>query len=114
MQHLNFKQEINFENGRTYSVCLRGARTYDKKQQLLIFTGNKGALIETTIATQHSCEAYVLSHNQFRFEDLKTSDCLDNYDKDARTVVGLMSAMLNVYPDFDSREIVTLLKFRVS
>jgi hypothetical protein len=112
MQYLNFRQEVNFEEG-VYSVCLRGARAYDKKQPLLIFTGNKGALIDTPLTTQHSYKAEVVSYNQFRFEDLKTSDCLDNYDKDARTIIGLMSAMLNVYDDFDSREIVTILKFAV-
>ena len=113
MSNLNFKTVPNFESGKMYSVCLRGARSYDKTKPISIFTNNQGAMVDSEFSALPSCEAFVISNNQYIFESLNDSDCLDNYDFDAKTKDGLLNAMNNVYTNFDTREIVTILKFKI-
>ena len=103
MQYLKFGQLIKFDSGATYSICLRGARIYDKAQPLSIFTGND----------IHTHNAEIISYNHFRFKDLRSGDLLDNYNKNVRSVQTLLEAMIDVYSDFDDREIITILRFTI-
>lgn len=47
------------------------------------------------------------------FKDLVDEDLKDEQDPECRTVDGLRTIMKQVYEDFDTREIVTLLYFSV-
>lgn len=107
MTPLTFKKEIEFEKGKTYSVCLRGARRYD--------TSNEFHLSLYTPKHQDEPKelALIVSQQQFKFSDLLTPDFEDNYDVDARTRAGLLRAMDGVYDGFDEREVVTILRFCV-
>jgi hypothetical protein len=105
MEKLNFKKEIEFKTGETYSVCLRGARRYSANDEF-----------DLSLYTPEHWEkpkeiANVVNQCQYRFCDLISTDYKDNYDETARTYSGLTNAMVNVYADFDTREIVTILRF---
>lgn len=100
---LNLKKEAEFEKDKIYSICLRGARRFEKG--LVIFTP----------AYQDSPKeaAVVISQNHYRFQDIEPSEYLDNYDVTAQSIMGLGESMSNAYPDFDGREIVTILRFKI-
>lgn len=108
MKILNLKKEAEFKSGETYSICLRGARR-----------GEISTPSDLEICTPSTKEnpklANIKSQNQYRFSDLKDSDCVDNYDESARTLTGLHRAMKNAYDafgdPFEEREIVTILRF---
>jgi hypothetical protein len=57
--------------------------------------------------------ANIISQNHYLFTDLNASDYGDNYDPSARDKMGLFNAMQEAYPDFEKREIVTILRFKV-
>lgn len=102
--NLNLKSEIDrIPDQSTYSIVLRGARDHKGDTTLEIFTP----------MFQDPCRGILVSQRHFRFMDLADSDCHDNYSFKARTYMGLNNVMLEAYPDFDSREIVTLLKFKI-
>ena len=46
-----------------------------------------------------------------KFSDLKDSDLKYEHDDSCRTVGGLVTAMLNAYPEFDTSDIVTLVYY---
>lgn len=48
-----------------------------------------------------------------RFCDLQDADLVNEHDAQCRTVAGLLAKMREFYPDFDEREIVTLVFFEV-
>jgi|WetSurMetagenome_2_1015567.scaffolds.fasta_scaffold100475_5 hypothetical protein len=110
MGQLRFKKEQELEKGRTYSVCLRGARKYNydiegpNTWDLEIF-------FPSSEKRKHTAE--IVSQAQFRFFDLTSDQCENNYDVTARSTQGLHNAMVNVYPDFNPFEIVTLLNFKI-
>lgn len=45
------------------------------------------------------------------FQDITDQDIVHNHVPDARTEKGLLRVMLDVYPGFDEREIVTVVSF---
>lgn len=106
-QYLKLKKEIDLINGQnSYSICLRGARTEFKNNSnpLLIYIGNSFDL---------AYKAEVLLVRHIKFNDLNKSDFEDNYNIDARSFVGIRNAMLDIYPFFEDREIVTIIKFMI-
>lgn len=107
MERLMFKKDVEFEKGEVYSVCLMGARRFAKDEYDL-------SLYTPASKDQPSKLANIISQNQYCFYNLIDTDYADNYDKDARSYSGLEKAMQNVYPDFDNREIVTILRFKVA
>lgn len=109
MSQLRLK--VKTELGKAvYSICLRGARKYPyniygpDSIDLEIFTTNPSTPTYT---------AKIVSQVQMRFIDLMDEDCRNNYDPNATGYMGLFYAMRNVYPDFDAREIITLINFEV-
>lgn len=102
MIKLTLQTDSEFFNDNTYSICLCNAREYSIDKQLLIETTAGRKLI-----------ASVVSQAQYRFSDLTAADCKDNYDSTARTIYGLEHAMTNAYPAFDTRMIVTILRFKI-
>jgi|WetSurMetagenome_2_1015567.scaffolds.fasta_scaffold528455_1 hypothetical protein len=104
MEALRFKVEVNFEEGKTYSVCLRGARRYPKDEFDL-------SLYTPEFWEKPKAIANIVSQKQYRFRDVDAKYCIDNYDETARHYYGLLTAMNNVYKDFDDREIITILQF---
>lgn len=105
METLNFKQKVDFKQGKVYSVCLRGARRYSKGADFDLYLYSKDA--------ENPEIGNIVSQKQFRFCDLKESHCVDNYDDSAKTIDGLKDAMNNCYDDFELNEIVTILRFVV-
>lgn len=107
MNPLHFKKEIDFVRGRTYSVCLRGARRYDHGEfDLSLYTPSSDEKPKEL--------ADIVSQQQFRFSDVSLAQCIDNYDDTAQTTEGLWMAMLNAYGEgFNDNEIVTILRFKV-
>jgi len=108
MEALRFKQETDFIPGKTYSVCLRGGRRY-----------NTSGEFDLSLYTPKHWEnpqalANIKSQCQYRFMDLTENDCVDNYNSDARTYVRLAAVMADIYPGFEAREIITILRFIVS
>lgn len=107
MEKLTFKKEVEFEKGKTYSVCLRGARRYSTSDEFHLS-------LYTPAHWENPKEiANIVSQQQFKFEDLKPEDFHDNYDPTARNHDGLLAAMDNVYGFFSHREIVTILRFEI-
>ncbi len=107
MTPLRFKKEVEFEKGKTYSVCLRGARRYETNDEF-----------DLSLYTPECWEkpkeiANIVSQKQLRFSDMGNRHCLDNYDNSAQSWEGLLEAMNNIYSDFEMNEIVTLLRFEV-
>lgn len=103
---LTFKKPVDFLVGNTYSVVLRGARKYLYK--------TVGADLEIWVEpTVRTFEAEIVSQKQLRFTDLEHYDTIDNCDKEVEDLGTLLLAMKKVYPDFDTREIITLLQFRI-
>jgi len=45
------------------------------------------------------------------FNAIKDEDLVDEHDPNCRTYSGLLKGMKEIYPDFDEREIVTLIYF---
>jgi hypothetical protein len=112
MTPLHFKKEVCFETGKTYSVCLRGARRYDASDEydLSLYTPS----CEVDESGHHpKCLANIISQNHYPFLWLFPKDWEDNYDETARARDGLEAAMRNSYPDFETREIVTILRFEI-
>lgn len=107
MEIFNLKKDVEFEKGRTYSICFRGARE-KPSEDIEIYTPK--------FYSDGSCKylAKFVGRQQFRFIDLISPDFDHNYDPDARTKNGLVRAMGNAYPDFDEREIVTIVKFSIN
>ncbi len=106
MEALRFKVEVDFEKGKTYSVCLRGARRYQRDEFDL-------SLYTPEFNESPKAIANIISQKQFVFRYIDAKYCADNYDESARDYWGLLNAMNNVYTDFDDREIVTILQFVV-
>ena len=107
MEKLNFKKEVNFKSGQIYSVCLRGARRYDTSDEFDL------SLYTPDFWDQPKAIASIVSQNQYLFKWLVAKDCIDNYDSEARTISGLLNAMMEVYDGFEEREIVTILRFQI-
>ncbi len=101
MQKLTFKKEADFVKNEIYSVCLRGARRFDTSEELHLS-------IQSAVET-----ATIVSQNSYSFYNLIDKDYADNYDLEARTYAGLLKAMNNVYSDFEDREIVTIIRFKI-
>lgn len=101
------------KSGRTYSICMRGARRWDSRVPLQIFTNGNGDLIDQPFKVDPTCEAVIVSQQHFAFFDLCDEDCSNNYDPSVDTLETLLSAMVKIYPDFDTREIITLLTFKI-
>jgi hypothetical protein len=108
MTPLNFKKEIEFQSGNTYSVCLRGARRYDTSDEFDL------SLYTPDYLENPKAIANIISQNHYSFYNLNDKDYADNYDADARAYGGLLKAMQTVYPDFEDREIVTILRFKIA
>lgn len=49
---------------------------------------------------------------QIRFVDIENEDIEKEHDPNCRNIDALYETMLKFYPDFDAREIVTLVAFR--
>lgn len=110
MGQLRFKKEAELGKGSVYSVCLRGARRYNYD-----IAGHNTWDLEIFFPSSETRKhtAKIVSQSQFRFIDLTDEQCRNNYDVTATGRIGLLSAMINAYPDFDSNEIVTLLNFEI-
>lgn len=108
MTELKFKKEVEFKSGNTYSVCLRGARRYNTSKELVL------ALYTPDYLEDPKSIANIISQNHYSFYNLNDKDYADNYDADARAYGGLLKAMQAVYPDFEDREIVTILRFKIA
>lgn len=106
MKRLDFKQKTNFESGQVYSVCLRGARRFERDVHDL-------SLYDISNPAFPVAFANIISENQYSFYNLIDEDYSDNCDLSARTFGGLYNAMKNVYEGFRDREIVTILRFRI-
>lgn len=114
METLKFKNPV-FKAGRNVT-CRRGTRwdTLPKENVYIIDTEDPitddG---ETKVLHVVDIETLVL-----RFEDLRDIDLIDEHDPACRSVDGLLDTMKKVYfernmPEFDSREIVTLVSFNL-
>jgi len=111
---LTFKDDITFNSEQVYSVCLRGARIFDKTKPIVIWTKDNYKLVDTPIRVDPTCIATIVSQNHYKFDDLTDKDCIDNYNISARYFGGLIKAMDEIYPDFSMREIVTILRFKIN
>lgn len=110
MSQLRLKAEAELTKGEVYSICLRGARKYPSD----IYGPNSTDIeIFTTNPSTPEYTAKIVSQKQLRFVDLESSDCKNNYDPSATNYSELYHAMINVYSDFDEREIITLLNFEI-
>lgn len=108
--NLNLKAVANLKIGETYSICLKGARSFrkEKKSNLVIYY-----IDPSNTEIPKEADAVVQSFKQLPFITLNDEDCSDNYNVNARSVSSLESIMREVYPTFDEREIVTLVQFKI-
>jgi hypothetical protein len=105
MKPILLKKKAKFVKGETYSICLRGARRFERDEfDLSLY--NPGD-------DNPSALANIESQSHFKFDDLSNDDCIDNYDREVKGIARLHAAMKDVYPSFDPREIVTILRFTV-
>jgi hypothetical protein len=111
---LKLKGDIDLNGYTVYSICMRGARLWDKSKTLRIYTNGNGDLIDTPIAVNANYEARIVSQKHFVFHDVEEKHCANNYDNKARNKSGLLYAMTSVYKDFEMSEIVTLLTFEIN
>lgn len=103
-QQLFLKNDTVLLNvGNTYSICLRGARNFNKDYVLYI-----------NLKRHEIFKAEVVSLKHLKFTDLLEKDLFDNYDIDCQDYNHLCSKMLEIYDDFDNREIVTILRFKIN
>jgi hypothetical protein len=107
MNRLDLKKKTEFESGKTYSLCLRGARQYETNGNIHL------ELFGPDDGPEPKHKATIVSQKQRVFKDLVPYDFEDNYDESARSSNGLLKAMQNVYIDFDAKEIVTVLRFKI-
>ena len=103
----HLKQEVQLEAGKTYSICLRGARKYDTGDEAYVYIYTP----EHFDKPKHV--ATIENQKQFRFSDLLQWHCEDNYDAKARSISNLTDIMLSIYKDFEPNEIVTIVKFKL-
>ena len=108
---LKFKAVFYPEYDRTYSVCMRGARTWNKNEPLLIYTGD---FLDQPIKIDPKAKAEIVSQQHYRFSDVPIDSCGDNYDKKVTNWPSLRLAMEKVYGEtFNVHEIVTILRFKI-
>ncbi len=110
---LKLRSEFFANTGQIYSICMRGARLWDKTNHLYIYTNGEGELIDTAMKVDPKYVADIVSQRQYKFDDLSPIHYSDNYDTSARIGDGLLKAMMNVYKDFDTKEIVTIVQFKI-
>ena len=97
------KNNVDFKRGQIYSLCLRRARYFEPDESILFCTPSK----------EHGTEMKITSQHQFRFFDLKDGDVRHNYDANIQSIIDLQLKMMQSYKDFDDREIVTIIKFKM-
>jgi len=81
---------------------------------MVIWTKDNYKLVDTPIRIDPTCTATIVSQNHYKFDDLRDTDYIDNYNISARFFDGLLIAMENIYKDFSPREIVTILRFKIN
>lgn len=78
-------------------------------------TGLGKTLIELVVAYNYVLSigfVFVEYQWQIRFVDIENEDIEKEHDPNCRNIDALYETMLKFYPDFDAREIVTLVAFR--
>lgn len=108
MKTLLLKNECTLLPHSTYSICLRGAKQFKTGKYLKLFLDQGDGV------SQRIGEAQIVSRKHISFGDLKISDIKDNYYAEARTHESFTASIKNLYRDFDEREIVTLLQFKMN
>ena len=94
---MEFRDELNV-------TVRRGSRWSDAKGPVVI--AHAGDFERSRIGE-------ILFTKMMRFCDLTNSDIIDEHDPKCRTTDGLFGVMCDTYPNFDEREIVTLVFFEL-
>ena len=82
---------------REFTMCFRGIHTFDRLE----------------FANFEVDKKRIASQRQFRFKDLVYKDIQDYYDPKILTLGDLLADKQKWNHDFDEREIVTLVKFKL-
>jgi len=97
MEVLKFKNPV-LKRGNNLTVR-RGIR-WGVERKAFIDKGNGLLMCEITTVVM-------------RFADLTNADLINEHDEKCRNVDGLFEVMCQLYPNFDAREMVTLVSFEI-
>lgn len=94
-------EKMEFLKGR--NLTIRRGTKWDQRDVNFVSDrdGNKVVTIKNVV------------RKVMKFSDLTEADLVHEHDSDCRTYHGLLLRMLQLYPDFDEREIVTLIYFEI-